>query len=166
MWSLTWWCCNSEWMSHCLLNSLGTILRARMNDPTERSKYTASSSPTLNVTAGHKSSIQQGVEGWGVGGGGGGYGVGEAGEDDSPEACFLLFPQLHVPLHHLQNMLGLRLRQPWQVQLTAHLSGLRPGPGHGGVEKCGQRHKNELVYIYMSNSQKKIKAFHVRIMTT
>lgn len=44
----------------------------------------------------------------------------QAGTTSSPQPLLLLLPQLHVPLDHLQDVLGLVVRQAGQVQLPAH----------------------------------------------
>lgn len=47
----------------------------------------------------------------------------------SPQPVLFLLPQLHVPLHHLQDVLRLVVRQGRQVQPPAHRSWLR----HAGL---------------------------------
>lgn len=47
----------------------------------------------------------------------------------SPQPVLFLLPQLHVPLHHLQDVLRLVVRQGRQVQPPAHCSWL----GHAGL---------------------------------
>lgn len=39
---------------------------------------------------------------------------------DSPESLLLCLAQLHVPLHHLQHVLRLIVRQSCQIKLSTH----------------------------------------------
>ena len=62
----------------------------------------------------------------------------------SPEPVLLLLPQLHVSLHHLQDVFCLIVRQARQVQLPPHLSWLRQlsegaAPGEEGRGGAGGR---------------------------
>lgn len=39
---------------------------------------------------------------------------------NSPESCLFCLAKLHVPLHHLQHVLRLIIRQTREIQFTAH----------------------------------------------